>query len=118
MFKRVALVAFATCSLLAGSMSAQADETLTASEIKNLFPGSFEGVVHGLVEVQITASRNGSLSGEMMGESDSGRWRIRNGRLCISWNEWTSGEYHCSNVTRVGQWLHANSGGPVRFRKL
>lgn len=114
-FARAALVA---CSLAIGFATAQAGEALTTSDLRQLFPGRFHGVVHGVVEVTITAAQNGSLSGQMMGKSDTGRWRVRRGQLCIAWREWTEGKYVCSPVTHNGGWFHANSGGPIRFRKL
>ena len=70
------------------------------------------------MEVTITASRNGRLRGQMGSDSDTGKWRVRNGQLCLSWKEWTEGEYICSSVTHVNGWFHAHSGGPIRFRKL
>ena len=48
----------------------------------------------------------------------TGRWRVRNGQLCMKWSDWTEGKYVCSPVTHNGGWFHANSGGPIRFRKL
>ncbi len=118
MFKRSARAAIAASVLLVSSLAAQSDESLTTADLSSLFPGTFQGVVHGLVEVKITASSNGRLQGEMAGETDRGRWRIRNGRLCLKWNDWTEGEYVCSEVTQQGDWFHAYSGGHIRFRKI
>ncbi len=83
-----------------------------------LFPGSFEGVVHGLVDVRINASSNGRLSGRMMGEIDYGYWVVSEGRLCVAWDAWTKGKFECSYVQRDGDWFTADHGGPIRFRKF
>ena len=106
----------AVCGLLAGlSTVAQASDKLSASELRELFPGKFQAVVSGVVTVNLTAAGDGSLVGRMARDSDSGRWFVRNGKLCIVLDKWMNGKPKCSAVTAEEGWFRA---ADVRFRRL
>lgn len=78
--------------LALSSHGAAADEALTHSELRKLFPGSFYAVVNGVVTIQFTAKGNGTLIGLMPGKTDTGRWSLENGKLCIMMSKWTKGK--------------------------
>jgi hypothetical protein len=43
---------------------------------------------------------NGMMFGNNQGSSDSGKWRIEDGKLCMQWNRW---EYQgCGQLVKVG----------------
>lgn len=98
--------------------AAQAETKLSSQALRALFPGNFQGVVQGIVDIAFTATANGRLYGKIMGKKDHGRWKISRGKLCIALVDLTDGKYQCSAVQRNGQWFHAYHGRPIRFRKL
>jgi len=109
-------------SVLAAAMlgfsgfSAGADEAaLSQAELGKLFPGSFQAVVSGAVTVKITARGNGTLTGKMTGQEDSGRWSVKSGKLCIVWSNWLDGKTSCSRVIADNGWYRGNG---VKFRKI
>lgn len=118
MNRQIARIAFALVFFLSASHGTQAETKLTGKALRALFPGTFKGTVHGIVDVMLTASRNGKLRGTIMGKKDRGRWKISRGRLCIKLADMTDGKYKCSYVSRSGQWFVANHGGSIKFRKL
>jgi len=111
-------LALALALSVSTSHAIQADPALTNRALLALFPGTFKGTVHGLAEVVLTASPNGALRGTVMGRKDQGRWKVMRNTLCIKLAYMTEGKYICSTVQRNGQWLLANHGGPIVFRKL
>lgn len=47
---------------------------------------------------------DGTMYGNNAGSSDSGKWRIEDGKLCMAWRNW---EYEgCGKLMRVGQEIH------------
>jgi hypothetical protein len=100
--------------VLPGS-AAEAGEKLSPSELRRLFPGSFQAVVHGAVTVNITARGNGTLIGRMKGKTDRGRWTLKGGTFCIAWNKWLGGKTSCSAVVADDGWYR---GGSVKFRRI
>lgn len=112
---RKLMLALASLCLLSFTSAALADETLSNSELQKLFPGSFTAVVNGIVVIEIIAKDNGILIGRMKGKVDSGRWSLRNGKLCIMWSNWTDGKSSCSLVVAENGWYR---GQGVKFRKL
>jgi|SRR5688572_24001257 hypothetical protein len=101
--------------LVLSSYGAAADEVMSHSELRKLFPGSFYAVVHGIVTVQFTAKGNGTLVGLMPGKKDTGRWSLENGKLCIMMSKWTKGKSNCSAVVADNGWY---VGKGVKFRKI
>lgn len=111
-------LALALALSVSSSQAIQADTALSNSALKALFPGTFKGTVHGLADVTLTATPNGSLRGTVMGRADQGRWKVSSNTLCIKLAYMTEGKFVCSTVQRNGQWLLANHGGPIVFRKV
>lgn len=111
---RFATIALVGVSVLAAANSASAGETLSTRAIASLFPGQFHAVVKGY-QVRFNAKRNGKLIGSYMASTDTGRWSISRGRLCIMMNDWTKGKTSCSQVVQAGDWYKAKD---VKFRKL
>lgn len=47
---------------------------------------------------------DGAMYGSASGSSDSGRWRIEDGKLCMTWRRW---DYEgCGALVRVGNEVH------------
>ena len=88
--------------------------SLEAKKLKALFPGSFHAIVNGWA-VKFTAHGDGSLVGRFKSKTDTGRWSIRSGQLCITLTQWLGGRTACSQVVQDGQWYRADN---VVFRKL
>ena len=97
------------------SVVANAGEPLSQAQLGKLFPGSFTAVVHGMVTVNFTAKDDGVLIGQMKAKRDSGRWSLKNGKLCISLAEWTQGKSSCSAVVADNGWYR---GKGVKFKKI
>ena len=104
-------------ALLLSSLSsaALADDTMTQSELRQLFPGTFLAVVRGNVMLTFKAMNNGVLIGKMPGKQDEGRWSLENGKLCIMLSNWTKGKSSCSEVVADNGWY---LGQGVKFRKI
>ena len=94
---------------------AAADEVLSQSELRRLFPGSFYAVVNGVVAIQFIAKGNGTLIGQMPGKTDTGSWSLKNGELCIMMSKWTKGKPKCSELVADNGWY---LGKGVKFRKI
>jgi hypothetical protein len=82
---------------------------MSEGELHLLFPGEFHVVVNGLLEVQVTASEDGSLFARQTGKSDSGRWEIRSGQLCITFSKWLKNTTHCADVIDDGGWYRTSN---------
>jgi len=91
--------------LLAASLGASAqepqpvavDEATLLELIKNQRL-STDNVRWGNVQLQFDA--NGGLYGTASGGSDSGKWRIAEGKLCLQWRRW---DYEgCGAVEKIG----------------
>ena len=97
--------------------SSQAAEVVNVSEreLRQLFPGKFHAIAHGLIIVSITALADGSLIAQRSGKSDSGSWNIRSGQLCIKFSKWLKGRTRCSTVTEKAGWYRTSD---VAFRKI
>jgi hypothetical protein len=113
--RRFFALAAAGMIFAASTSTCFAGDTLSQSELRELFPGSFDAVVYGILQVKITARGNGQLIGLFSGKKDTGRWSVNNGRLCIAWNNWTDGKASCSQVVASNGWYRGNG---VRFKKL
>ncbi len=113
MIRSVAL-ACAGFVMLLSPLSARAGDTLSPTELRQLFPGSFTAVVRGYT-VLISAKGNGVLIGSANGYKDQGRWSLSGGKLCITMASFTGGKPSCSMVVADGGWYR---GRGVKFRKL
>jgi len=100
--KRIMLSAFAGAAVICTAVStAQANEILSASQIKSFVPGRAKAQISGDT-VTISLSRRGTLSGKWAGERDHGSWHVSGDRLCIKFNNWLGGATRCSAVARSG----------------
>ena len=99
------------------SVPSKAAEVVNVSEreLRQLFPGKFRAIAHGLIKVSITALADGSLIAQRSGKSDSGSWTIRSGQLCIKFSKWLKGRTRCSTVTEKAGWYRTSD---VAFRKI
>ena len=102
--KNLSSLAFATIALLAlpGAASAQSEAAgvpLTTEEATAFIKGknlSATRLAGGTPSLQF--KDNGTMYGNN-GGSDSGKWRIEDGKLCMSWQRW---EYEgCGQLVRV-----------------
>ena len=109
------MLAAAGLLLVLSSNVASADDVLTQSELRGLFPGSFYAVINGVVAIQFIAKGNGTLIGQMPGKTDTGRWSLQNGQLCIMMSKWTKGKPKCSELVADNGWYF---GKGVKFRKI
>lgn len=114
MFKSVFTTAALALSLIS-TPPVLAGQKVSPGQLRSLFPGSFKVVVSGFVPLRMKAHPSGRLTGKMGGETDKGRWTVRNGVLCIALNKWLSGKSRCARVTKNGSWYSAKS---VKFKKL
>ncbi len=94
---------------------AYAGDRLTSSDLKLLFPGDFQAVVKEAFTLRIVARSDGSLVGRFLGASDTGRWSIKSGKLCIMLNRWLKGRTNCSSVIEEAGWY---KGADVKFRPI
>lgn len=53
---------------------------------------------------------NGTVYGSNQGSSDTGKWKIEEGKLCLQWNRW---EYQgCGQLVKTGEEIrHLNPDG-------
>ncbi len=63
----------------------------------------------------MVAASNGHLTGKSFAGTDTGRWSVRSGKLCIMLRDWFDGQTRCSHVVRGGNRSRAET---VRFRKI
>lgn len=93
--------------LFAASLSASAQETPPPVDVDEptlieLIKGqrlATDNLRWGSVQLQFDA--NGSLYGNASGGTDSGKWRIADGKLCLQWRRW---EYEgCGAVQKIGE---------------
>jgi hypothetical protein len=111
---RLGAVAMALAVFSSGGFSPAEAKSVTHATLKKLFPGTFAVRMDG-VSATFVARSGGKLTGSSFAGSDSGRWSVRSGRLCITLNKWFDGSTRCSSVSHDGDWYRANN---VRFRKI
>jgi hypothetical protein len=93
----------------------QAAGSVSALELRRLFPGSLPGNRAGIFENP--HHRVGRLFTVCAanGKSDRGVWAIRADRLCIRFTKWLKGRTRCSKVTEQAGWY---STSDVKFKKV
>ena len=111
----LALTSFAlfSCSVVHSQTHEPVD--LTTEEVVTLIKGksiSTENTRWGNVSLQF--KENGVLYGNNNGSSDSGKWRVAEGKLCLEWRRW---DYEgCGVVRRAGSEVqHLWPNGSVHF---
>ena len=114
--KNLSSLAFATIALLslaaaANAQSEAAGVALTTEEAMAFIKGkglSATRLAGGTPSLQF--KDKGTMYGHNSGGSDSGKWRVEDGKLCMSWQRW---EYEgCGQLVRVGdkvQHLYPNA---------
>jgi hypothetical protein len=110
--KKLALAAIIGLAL---ACPAQAADKLSGAQLRQLFPGTFQAVVHGMVRLKVAAHGNGRLTGEMTGRKLSGNWRVAGSKLCIGIKAGEQGRSQCSHVSFANGWY---VGSGVRFRPI
>lgn len=75
-------------------LSAMEDKTLNEEEVKTAVSGR---ILHGVnsrgQKVEYYFKEGGYLMGNSESRSDSGRWTVTNGILCMTWSRWTDSCY-------------------------
>jgi hypothetical protein len=110
--KCLSVLALAGYALLS---PAQADDKLSGAELRQLFPGTFQAVVRGVVKLKVAAHGNGRLVGEMTGRKLTGSWHVAGSKLCIGITNGDQDRSECSDVIFAYGWYVGNG---VRFRPL
>lgn len=100
--------------------AAEARQTLSAGELRALFPGQFVAVWKDKQRLEIDAGQDGQVRGGMGVLSSRGRWSIAGNELCLSFAMWTGKKVRCGRVLKDGGWylgLLRGDGSPrLRFR--
>jgi hypothetical protein len=102
-------------AVITPSQAAEVATKVSERELRQLFPGQFRAIAHGLVKVSITALADGSLFARQVGKSDTGSWNIRSDQLCIKFLTWLKGRTKCSTVTEKAGWYRTSD---VAFKKI
>lgn len=114
------IIPFVAVFLVSITAHAQSNEpvNLTTEEVGILIKGkslSTQNIRWGSVSLQF--KEDGTLYGSNNGGSDSGKWRVKDGMLCLEWQRW---DYEgCGVVRRVGneiQHLWPNGGLHFTYR--
>ncbi|MDP9137593.1 MAG: hypothetical protein M3N38_05385 [Pseudomonadota bacterium] len=113
--KSARALALAGVLVVSCAASAGAGGQLSGGDLMRLFPGRFQAVINGAMVISINARRDGSLVGRIMGTSDTGRWAVRSGKLCINWTKWLKGRTNCSAVIEDAGWYRGNN---VAFKRI
>ncbi|MDP1611295.1 MAG: hypothetical protein Q8M11_09565 [Sulfuritalea sp.] len=103
------LVSIAARSQSSEPINLTTDEVVTLIKGKSL---STENTRWGSVSLQF--KEDGTLYGSNNGGSDSGKWRVAEGKLCLDWQRW---DYEgCGVVRRAGNEIqHLWPNGGVHF---
>jgi hypothetical protein len=111
----MSFMSFLTFAELTPTQAAEAATTVSDRELRQLFPGQFRAIAHGLIRVRIIALADGSLFARQIGKSDTGIWKIDSGKLCIRFSRWLKGRIRCSTVTQQAGWYRTTD---VAFKKI
>lgn len=114
--KRLAIFVLGVMTLsAAGTAQSQEGVSLSNEEATAFIKGknlTATRVAGGTPSLQF--KDDGSMYGSNSVSSDSGKWRIENGKLCMSWQRW---EYEgCGNLIRIGDEVrHLYPNGSVHL---
>ena len=93
-------------------------ENVSASELRGLFPGKFEAVWKGKLNLTLSADADGRLDGHTWFVGDSGSWSVNGNILCLSFGGWKKSK--CGPVQKSGNWylglLRADGTPRLKFR--
>lgn len=88
---------------------AWADGPLAAADIRKLFPGSFYVEVAPTVNLEVTFSGRGKVSGTTnKGDQDSGRWRLVGDKICVTFKRWLDHHERCSSLAFANAQIKGN----------
>ena len=94
-------------------------QALSASQIKALFPGIYEGIADDKYEFIVSGGSNGQLIGRSRGREKTLPWKITGNKLCIIVTEESLSKTYCSRIVKDGIWYRAvkNDGtSQVKFK--
>lgn len=97
------------------AIRAAESKIVSENELYQLFPGTFQVVARGVLRIDIVAKSDGSLSAKKANDSDTGRWTIQLGKLCIKFSKWLKSQLRCSAVMDDGDWYRT---ADVAFKKI
>ncbi len=113
----LAIVLAVCAGLAAGTAYARAGN-LSASELRDLFPGEFEAVWKDKIDLTLSAFADGRLEGQTWFVGDTGSWSVAGDILCITFGGWKKAK--CGPVQKSGNWylgLMRDDGTPrLKFR--
>lgn len=104
MMKRLGL-AFAILGLTLISVESFAAETkLTGNEIKSTHSGrTFRFKASTGSTGEISYKPDGTMEGKKDGgASDSGKWWVKDNKICRQWDKWRRGNWGCFHIFRIG----------------
>ena len=89
-------------AIFLGKLGAEAVEIgpIGGAAIRKMLPGRFEASALGFT-FDFTLKRNGAVLGKFGEYSDTGQWDVREDKLCIALDKWTSGSFKCAPVIRT-----------------
>lgn len=115
-------LALALAAALVLPAAAEAGSTLSASQVKSLFPGKFQAVWKEKRSLTLDADSGGGIVGRIGILSGSGKWWLSGSNLCITFDRWEDEKTRCSRVTLQNGWYHGlyrDNGKPrLRFRPI
>jgi hypothetical protein len=113
---RARLWIMALIVLCLGTLGAEATEPgpIGGAATRKMLPGRFEATTLGFT-FEFTLKRNGAVLGKFGEYSDTGKWDVREDKLCIALDRWTSGSFKCAPVIRTKAGGH--KVGPFDLRK-
>lgn len=113
---KLAFITLALFFAVASNTYATEAVDLTSDEVTSIIKGkklNTDNTRWGAV--QLDFKDNGKLYGNnSSGHSDSGKWRVEDGKLCLQWYRW---DYKgCGKVQRIGNNIqHLSPNGKVHF---
>ena len=120
----LSLIAAAIAAVVAGLLTSAPPAGagyLSGVQIKRLFPGRFEAVWKDKFGALVTASAAGTLTGRNRLRTDTGVWKVRGDKLCVSFRVWTADKFKCSRLLADGGWylgfIRKNGVPRLRFRR-
>jgi hypothetical protein len=97
----LAVMSSLVCSGLAQAQTAPVATPLTNDEAVMFIKGkNLSSVRLAGGQPNLQFKEDGTMYGNNSGSSDSGKWRVEDGKLCMTWRQW---EYEgCGKLVRVG----------------
>ena len=119
MLLRNLLVAAALCVAAGVTIANVHGAYLSASQLRQLFPGHFQAVWKNTLSLSLDASADGRLAGSTWFASVKGAWSLHGNNLCITFGGWKTAK--CGPVKQEGGWYESllrKDGTPrLKFRR-